>query len=269
MPDRRRVSRRVLFMVAVVAIGTTLAWLMYPALGGGTPSFSLAVIFTVAVALALIASDRRKTAGKVAAEPEAERMPDPALHRTDSDAAAQFESTDFQVKAHHDKVRIAAREAAAAIEKIFDDAIAAGRITQEALFDRTYTPIPDTNPQKFTSRFDAFTDEALPQVQDRILEQLPYVVFAATIDNKCYTATHNAKFSKPLTGNYETDLANNRTKRIFSDQSGMRAATNTKPFLLQTYKRDTGEVMHDLSVPIYVNNRHWGAFRIGYDSLLD
>jgi len=28
------------------------------------------------------------------------------------------------------------------------------------------------------------------------------------------------------------------------------------PFLLQTCKRDTGEVMHDLSVPIYVNDRH-------------
>jgi methyl-accepting chemotaxis protein len=35
-------------------------------------------------------------------------------------------------------------------------------------------------------------------------------------------------------------------------------------FLLQTYKCDTGEVMHDLSVPIYVNGKHWSGFRIGY-----
>jgi methyl-accepting chemotaxis protein len=35
---------------------------------------------------------------------------------------------------------------------------------------------------------------------------------------------------------------------------------------LQTYKRDTGEVMHDLSAPIYVNGKHWGGFRIGYRS---
>jgi len=35
---------------------------------------------------------------------------------------------------------------------------------------------------------------------------------------------------------------------------------------LQTYKRDTGEVMHDLSVPIYVRGRHWGGFRVGYRS---
>ncbi|WP_274534870.1 hypothetical protein [Salinivibrio kushneri] len=34
--------------------------------------------------------------------------------------------------------------------------------------------------------------------------------------------------------------------------------------LLQTYKRDTGEVMHDLSVPLFVAGQHWGAVRMGY-----
>jgi methyl-accepting chemotaxis protein len=34
--------------------------------------------------------------------------------------------------------------------------------------------------------------------------------------------------------------------------------------LLQTYKRDTGEIMHDLSVPIYLQGTHWGGFRMGY-----
>jgi methyl-accepting chemotaxis protein len=36
------------------------------------------------------------------------------------------------------------------------------------------------------------------------------------------------------------------------------------PFLIQTYRRDTGEIMHDISAPVYVNGRHWGGFRIGY-----
>jgi methyl-accepting chemotaxis protein len=62
------------------------------------------------------------------------------------------------------------------------------------------------------------------------------------------------------------DIVNNRTKRIFSDRTGKRCGSNTQPFLLQTYKRDTGEVMHDLSAPIYVNGQHWGGFRIGYRS---
>jgi methyl-accepting chemotaxis protein len=36
--------------------------------------------------------------------------------------------------------------------------------------------------------------------------------------------------------------------------------------LIQTYKRDTGEIIHDLSVPIYVGGQQWGGFRIGYKS---
>jgi len=30
------------------------------------------------------------------------------------------------------------------------------------------------------------------------------------------------------------------------------------------YRRDTGQIMFDLSVPIHVDGRHWGGFRIGY-----
>ena len=37
------------------------------------------------------------------------------------------------------------------------------------------------------------------------------------------------------------------------------------PFLrLQTYRRDTGEIMHDISAPIYVKWPPLGRFRIGY-----
>jgi methyl-accepting chemotaxis protein len=38
----------------------------------------------------------------------------------------------------------------------------------------------------------------------------------------------------------------------------------SSPVLLQPYSRDTGELMHDLSVPIMVNGRHWGGLRLGY-----
>jgi methyl-accepting chemotaxis protein len=86
------------------------------------------------------------------------------------------------------------------------------------------------------------------------------------VDDHGYFPTHNRRYSRPLTGNYDVDLANNRTKRIFSDRTGSRCGSNKEPFLLQTYKRDTGEVMHDVSAPIYVRGRHWGGFRIGYKS---
>lgn len=169
-------------------------------------------------------------------------------------------------KTSHDEIRIVAQQAAKDVGKLFEQVIASGQITEAALFDRTYKPIPNTNPQKHKTAFDSFTDRVLPAIQESILEKMPQIAYAGAVDNNGYFPTHNRKFSKPLTGNYDVDLVNNRTKRIFNDRTGTRCGANTKPFLLQTYKRDTGEVMHDLSVPIYVNGRHWGGFRIGYRS---
>jgi methyl-accepting chemotaxis protein len=166
----------------------------------------------------------------------------------------------------HDAIRMAAQRAARDVGTLFEKAIAGGQISEMALFDRSYRPIPNTNPQKHTTAFDAFTDRVLPAIQEPLLEQMPQLAYAGAVDNNGYFPTHNRKYSQPLTGDYDTDLVNNRTKRIFNDRTGSRCGSNTKPFLLQTYKRDTGEVMHDLSVPIYVNGQHWGAFRVGYRS---
>jgi methyl-accepting chemotaxis protein len=47
---------------------------------------------------------------------------------------------------------------------------------------------------------------------------------------------------------------------------GRKLATNQRPSLFQTYVRDTGEVINDLSVPIMIDGRHWGAVRVGFDS---
>ncbi|HJV51988.1 MAG TPA: methyl-accepting chemotaxis protein [Noviherbaspirillum sp.] len=182
-------------------------------------------------------------------------------------AESLFEAaTECEAPTSHDRMRAVAQQGAAEVGKLFEEAITGGQISEVGLFDRNYRPIPNTNPPKYTTAFDTFTDRVLPAIQERILETMPQLVYAGAVDNNGYFPTHNRKFSKPLTGNYEADLVNNRTKRIFNDATGARCGSNTKPFLLQTYKRDTGEVMHDLSVPIYVKGRHWGGFRVGYRS---
>ncbi|HYD61641.1 MAG TPA: methyl-accepting chemotaxis protein [Noviherbaspirillum sp.] len=182
-------------------------------------------------------------------------------------AEAIFEAlAESDAETPHDAIRDAASRAAREVERIFTDAVDGGQISLDALFDRQYRPIPNTNPPKHSTRFDNFTDRVLPALQDGLLTEMPNLAYAGAVDNNGYFPTHNTKYSRPLTGNYDIDLVNNRTKRIFSDRTGSRCGSNTKPFLLQTYKRDTGEVMHDMSVPIYVKGRHWGGFRIGYRS---
>ncbi len=166
----------------------------------------------------------------------------------------------------HDAIRVAAQQAALDVGQLFSRAIKGGQISREALFDRRYKPIPNTNPPKHNTLFDAFTDRALPELQEALLAKMPQLAYAGAVDDRGYFPTHNKKFSQPLTGDYDVDMVNNRTKRIFTDRTGQRCGSNTEPFLLQTYKRDTGEVMHDLSAPIYVDGKHWGGFRMGYRS---
>lgn len=150
---------------------------------------------------------------------------------------------------------------AAAVEQVLEDAIATGRLTEEELFDTDYQPIPNTDPQKYHTAYDTFTDANLREIHDAYLED-PDVLFAAAADVSGYVPTHNSIYAQPLTGDYETDLVGNRTKRIFDDPVGLAAVQNTEPFLRQIYYRDTGEVAWDISAPIWVNGRHWGAFRL-------
>jgi methyl-accepting chemotaxis protein len=163
----------------------------------------------------------------------------------------------------HQIVLKRAQSAVEQIEEAFEQAISSNSIALDDLFDRNYVPIPNSNPTKYSTRFDEFTDRVLPAIQEPILDE-KFILFAGAVDNNGYFPTHNKRYSQPLTGNYEEDLVNNRTKRIFNDPTGARCGSHQKPFLIQTYKRDTGEIVHDLSVPISVRNRHWGGFRVGY-----
>jgi methyl-accepting chemotaxis protein len=139
-------------------------------------------------------------------------------------------------------------------------------ISLDQLFSRRYTPLPNTDPQKFSTAFDTLFDRIISPLQEELLAKNSDILFAICVDDHGYVPSHNRRYSQPLTGDVAVDKLHNRTKRIFNDRTGRRAAVNTGSFLLQTYLRDTGEIMNDLSIPIVIRGRHWGAVRIGYPS---
>jgi methyl-accepting chemotaxis protein len=133
------------------------------------------------------------------------------------------------------------------------------------VFDRNYQPMPNTKPQKYRTAFDEYFPRELQPSYDALTNDIPGGTYALCVDENGYAPTHNAKFSQPMSGNYEKDLLVSRDKRIFNDPTGLRSAQNTQSFLLQTYCRDTGEVLNDLSMPIHIGGRHWGCLRVGFD----
>jgi methyl-accepting chemotaxis protein len=164
----------------------------------------------------------------------------------------------------HERMPQVVRDGARALGQALERAIESGRISEADVFDDAYRPITGTKPQKYHTKFDSLTDEIFPAIQEPLLERWSELVYAGAVDRKGYFPTHNRRFSQPLTGNHEQDLIHNRTKRIFDDPVGRRCGAHELDFLVQTYRRDTGEVMHDISAPIHVRGRHWGGLRIGY-----
>ena len=157
-----------------------------------------------------------------------------------------------------------ARAGADQIGQMFEQAIRDGKLSESALFDKSRTPIPNTHPPKYSSSFDKFTDQYLPTIQEQVKNAHEAIVFAIAAAPDGYVPTHNRDFAHAPTGDPKVDLVKSRSKRLFNDRTGIRCGTHTENMLLQTYRRDTGEIMHDLSVPIYVNGKHWGGFRLGY-----
>jgi methyl-accepting chemotaxis protein len=154
------------------------------------------------------------------------------------------------------------------ISAAFESAIARGDIRLEQLMDENYREIPGTDPKQYLTDYVEFTDRILPAIQDPIQKIDPRIVFCVAWAKGGYLPTHNPNYRLPQGKDPVWNNANCRNRRLFNDRAVKKVAANTKPFLLQTYRRDMGGgnfvLMKDVSSPIHVRGRHWGAFRMGF-----
>ncbi|WP_313409082.1 methyl-accepting chemotaxis protein [Stutzerimonas kunmingensis] len=178
--------------------------------------------------------------------------------------SASEQLAEVQLDDYHQTMFDLARQGAAAISARFEADIQAGRVSLDDLFDRNYRAQANTDPVKYQTRFDRYADEVLPAIQEPVLQKHAALVYAIATTPEGYVPTHNRAFSQPPVGNPEIDRVKSRSKRLFNDRTGGRCGSHQRRLLLQTYSRDTGELMHDLSVPIMVGGRHWGGLRLGY-----
>ncbi|HWZ37527.1 MAG TPA: methyl-accepting chemotaxis protein [Bradyrhizobium sp.] len=154
------------------------------------------------------------------------------------------------------------------ISQSFEAAIERGEIRLDQLMDENYREIPGTDPRQYLTQYVEFTDRVLPPIQDPIQKSDPRIVFCVAWARGGYLPTHNPNYRQPQGKDPVWNNANCRNRRLFNDRAVKKVAANTKPFLLQTYRRDMGGgnfvLMKDLSSPIFIRGRHWGAFRMGF-----
>ncbi len=161
------------------------------------------------------------------------------------------------------------KRVAARISDALQSALDDGRITTGHLFDEQYQPMPGTQPQQHSTRFNTLTDELLAPIQDEAIRALPDIVFCIAADRNGYISTHNHMYCQPQRpGDVVWNAAHSRWRRIFNDRTGLASARNQRPFLLQTYRRDMGGgqfvLLKEAAAPITVAGRHWGGLRLAY-----
>ncbi|NPV71217.1 MAG: hypothetical protein HPY55_11345 [Firmicutes bacterium] len=161
------------------------------------------------------------------------------------------------------------------------------------LFDVRRVPREGFNPPKYTTRYDRKVDRQLIALIDEYAAADPGIAYLAVTDINGFSIAVASNAARDWTGDPAKDLAGNRLKRMFEDPVGLKAARVglrgaekvrprahrseftaagidlSKPgggreFLLQTYARDTGEVLKDLVVPIYAAGQRWAVVRCGY-----
>ena len=134
------------------------------------------------------------------------------------------------------------------------------------IFDRHYEPVPNTWPQKYRTRFVDRFKQAFQELTDRSKERFDGTVYSLLLDANGYIPVHHKATSQPITGDPDKDLLYSRDLRLYnSNETEKRRANHTERFLLQTYIRDTGEILNDLSIPVYVDGKHWGAVVLGFN----
>ncbi|CAG7645172.1 hypothetical protein PAESOLCIP111_04895 [Paenibacillus solanacearum] len=149
--------------------------------------------------------------------------------------------------------------------------------SKQKLFNGTDIPMAKYE-LKYTSAYDAYTDDRWQAVVDSFLtdDQMVFAIATAYSDNPeaaGYIATHNSTYSP--TGEASKDdwgavgllSQKYRANRVFNDETGYRAAANqnTADVLLQKYPRVLeGKIVEtwDVSYPLMFGGKHWGGVRV-------
>jgi len=136
------------------------------------------------------------------------------------------------------------------------------------LFDTNYQPInPGEKHIQYMTSYIKAAEGVLQPLYDGFLKEHPEFAYAVGITSEGYVPIHHAKVSKPRTGDPEVDNLHSRNLRIYFDtRAEKRRCTHNSPFLLQTFIRDTGEILNDLSIPLYVSGRRWGSLIMGFET---
>jgi methyl-accepting chemotaxis protein len=158
----------------------------------------------------------------------------------------------------------------AEVKTVVEAAIERGDVSPDEVFDTHYVPVPGTDPEQFTNRFNSFADAFIQPVLDRVAKMdEARILGAAATDINAYLPTHVSWKCQPQRpGNPAWNAENCRNRRFFMDDATARAIAFEGDFMLVTYCQDLGQdryrAVKSVFVPLWINGRRWGNFEMAF-----
>ena len=149
-----------------------------------------------------------------------------------------------------------------------EDAIAAGKLSMEQLFDDQYVLIEGSNPQRFRNKLMDWAHANWRHKLDEVAGSDPRIVAAACTDMRGHLPTHLSKHSQAPTGDKTHDTQFCRNGRMILDPIDQRAKVKTKPYMMAVYRQEgdgkTYRVVRNVYVTATIGGRRWGDFELAY-----
>jgi methyl-accepting chemotaxis protein len=175
-----------------------------------------------------------------------------------ANSGAEIDDTPFILKA---------QEACRHIQAVVEQAIDAGELTFEDVFDRDYQIVEGSNPVQYTVRFNDVADRHVRPILDRSEASDGRIIGCAIGDMNGYLPTHLSKRSHPQGPDPVWNDEHCRNRRILIDDTTRMALASDRPATLATYRMELGDKfipVKNVFVPLWIKGRRWGNFELAY-----
>ena len=151
---------------------------------------------------------------------------------------------------------------------VTQSALESGALSSAALFDRDYTPMPGSDPERFTTGLTRFADSAWKPILNYSTDSVEECVATVCADENGFMPTHIDRFSQQPTGDAKHDTQFCRNGLILMDEADRVASKSEAPYRLAVFRQPGDEqqyyVVRSVYVPLRFDGRRWGDLKCAY-----
>ena len=154
------------------------------------------------------------------------------------------------------------------LSEMTSEAIKAGDVDTQALFDNDYVEIEGSNPQRFRTALSQWADKCWRPLFDKAKASDERILAAACTDMNGFLPAHLSEHSKTPTGDLAHDTQYCRNGRIIFDPLDQKAKESKAPYMMAVYRQEGDgrryKVVRNVYLPLLVDGRRWGSYELAY-----